>query len=514
VITDTLMATGSWRLRLKEETPLIVRDALDWTQTTGAGFGHIMVFAARVDAASLTQADRLTTSRWTGVLLEWEDEFTMSGAGPAWWLGDGDGKGDVLTSAITQTSASLGTWITAILPSSLNAGTVTDPGGSATGNYQYVSRRNALEAICDAFGVEWQVTPGLKLNVGVSTALWSSTPTALVLPKFEGRDSTMVGLDAEGVARSMDLREYANAAYVLGQSTIASSTSASGYLDMNGNAVTRAVVVNSSTAAPGTESTFATAERTLRQTTRRHVVLSSGSHDIAGDISTGGYVWVYDPEKGLRDTANEQYFAGQICWPLKMRVMSQTWPVREGYGVWFRDGNGTLTDLTDWFVPETGPATVEFGSIQRTLSNTAGIVGSTDSGKLQAQVDYSGWTPWTPVLRQNGTTETCTVNRARYRREGSRVEFFLHITCTSTGTAGTDIDVSLPVTANDSGYAIGEFWYSTGGANFIGSALIATTTTVKGFSHASTGAMGSNGPSVTLGSGDEIRVNGTYEATH
>ncbi len=515
MITDTLMATGSWTLRLKDETPLIVRDALDWEQTTAAGFGHLFIFPARVDAASMSSADRLTASRWTGVLLEWQDEFTISGSGPAWWLGDGDGKGDILTTAISGTAASIGTWITAIRPTSLNAGTVTDPGGTVTGNYQYVSRRAALEGICDAFGVEWQVTPGLKLNVGVSTALWSSTPTALVLPKFEGRDSNMAGLDAEGVARSMDLREYANTAYVLGQAAVASSTSASGYLDINGNAVTRAVVVNSSTGAPGTEGTVALAERTLRQTTRRHVVLSSASHDIAGDISTGGYVYVYDPEKGLRDTANEQYFGGQICWPLKMRVMSQTWPIREGYGVWFRDGNGILTDLTDWFVPETGAATVEFGAIQRTLGNTTGLVGSTDTGKLQNEVSYSAWINYTPTITQSGTV-TATITRARYRRNGTQVEVHVRVDMTAAGSAGSGVTISLPVTAAYTGnvdiVGVMAVYDASAGQVYSGVARLGSTTTIDSLAHNSGATSIGANPSFALASGDVVSCHINYEA--
>lgn len=514
MITDTLMATGSWTLRLKPETPLVVRDALDWTQTTAAGFGHLMVFSTRVDAPDLSAADRLAASRWTGVLLEWNDEFTISGAGPAWWLGDGDGKGDVLTTAVTRTAGTLTQWVGDLLPSSLNAGTIGATGGTATGNYRFVSRRAALEAICDAFGNEWQVTPALDLNVGTSTELWSSTPTAMVLPRFEGRDGQMSGLDAQGVARSMDLREYANTAYVLGQSVVASSTSASGYLDINGNAVTRTVVVNSSTAAPGTESTVAAAERVLRQTTRRHVVLSSSSHDIAGDISTGGYVWVYDPERGLRDTANEQFFGGQICWPLKMRVMSQSWPVREGYGVWFRDGNGTLTDLTDWFVPESGPATVEFGSINRTLSNTAGIVGSADSGKLANEVSYSAWISYTPTLTNitigNGTLI------GQFRREGTTIHYRIKLTWGSTTSSSGSHTFTLPV-APHADYTVNAHvgdatMYDSGTAAIAGTVLISSGSQIVVGTGATTQTAVATTSPMTWTTNDQMFISGTYEA--
>lgn len=460
------MGAGSWTLRVHPETPRRVLDRIDWAFTPAAAFGHVLVFSTRVDAAALSTTDMLKAARYVGVLLEWRDALTIGGEGPAWWLGDSSGKGDVLTTAITRTAGSLTQWIGDIRPSSLNAGTVTDPGGTVTGSYQWVTRRQALEAVCDAFGVEWRVTPELKLDVGVATALWSSTPTAVVIPRFEGRDGPLRSLDAGGVERSQDLREYANAAYVLGPAGVSTSSAASGLSDINGNAVTRGVVVQASAAAPGTESTVAAAERTLRQQTRRHVKLSSKTHDIAGDIATGGHAWVFDPQLGLFDAANEVIIAGQVIKPLKMRAMAQTWPIREGMGVWFRDGAGNLTDLTDWYVPDRGDATVEFGAIARTLGNTTGIVGTTDSGELQAQIGLVGWQSWTPALTASTTNPTLgsgSEQKGRWRRvenlviATAKIKFGTSGTNPGSGTYSVSLPVPAAVSGSDGG-AIGYGW--------------------------------------------------------
>ena len=508
MITDTLMATGSWSLRLKDETPQIVLDALDWTRVTAVGFGHLFVFPARVNAPALSTTQLLKSSRWTGVLLEWSDARTIAGAGPAWWLGDASSVGDIISSPIARTAGTLTQWVSDLRPASLNAGTVTDPGGTATGSYQWVTRREALEAIADSFGVEWQVTPALALNVGISTALWASDPTVLVLPRFEGRDGTYRGLDALGVKRAQDLREYANAAHVLGPSTVTTATGASGFLDINGNAVTRGVVVNASSAVPGSESTVATNERTLRSSTRRHVVLSSDSHDIAGDVQPGAYAYVFDPLLNLIDTANQIRFAGTVVYPLKMRVMSQTWPIRQGYGVWFRDGNGTLTDLTDWFVPEEGAGTIEFGSIQRTLSNMTGLVGTQDSGKLANQVSYTAWMSYTPTVDQGASTNIAkTVNTARWRREGNTMFVEIDLTVTAAGTAGSDISVTVPTAfahSNRGCKGSGSIYDASAAIRYPGNLEAATTTKVV---VGNTGAsyVGTT-PSFALANGDVIRM--------
>lgn len=458
-VSEVLMGAGSWTLRFRPDAPRRILDRLDWAFTSGAAFGHILIYPTRVDVTGMSATDRLSTARYAGVLLEWRDELTIGGEGPAWWLGDASGKGDILTTAVTRTAGTLTQWIGDITPSSLTTGSVTDPGGSASGSYQWVTRRQALESVCDAFGVEWRVTQRFRLDVGVSTALWSSTPSAVVMPRYEGREMNLRSLDAAGLERSQDLREYANAAHVLGPAGVSSSTASSGLFDINGNAVTRAVVVQASAATPGTEATVAAAERTMRQQTRRHVKLGSKTHDIAGDISTGGYVWVYDPNLGLFDTANEVLVAGQLVRPLKMRAMAQTWPIREGMGVWFRDGDGNLTDLSDYVLPDRGDATVELGSITRTIGNPSGLVGTADSGELKNQISYGPWINWNPNVLFGGSPTNVT-SSGRWRRDGSEVVWEAEWSLAGAPGAAGSMTLTLPVavasTGSNAGNPVGQ----------------------------------------------------------
>lgn len=522
-VTEAWMGTGSWALRLKPETPGTVIDALDWTKTTAAGLGHVLVFPGRVDAAALTAADVLARAKFTGVLLEWQDGLTVGGAGPGWWLGDSDDKGPIIESAITNTGGSVATWLASLTPPALNTGGIAGAGAAVTATFQWVSYRRAVEAICaqqaasSIPGCGWWVTPDLKLNIGGPTdvaAFGSTSP--LVMRRFAGRDAALLAVDVRQLDRAMDLREYVSKVRASGPAGLGTYSAASGYKDINGNTVSIIAMVDVPTCPPGSENGAAQAEYNARNATRRAIRLSSDTYDLGAVVSsqllTGSYVNVFDPELGLYDPTNEVYFQGMTVWPLKQQVLAQTWPIRNGYGVWFRANDGTYTDLSDWFVPEEGSASIDIGAPPRTLANPSGLQGTVDVKQVDAAVENGRWTAYTPTLRQNATGVAVTVNRARYRREGSTVHFYAHVTTTAVGPSNTTIDLSLPLTAADTGTPVGSFWLSRAGANYIGDAYLQSTTVVAGYTHAGTGPIGVNGPAIRLAVGDEIRVRGTYEA--
>jgi len=519
MINEAWMAPGSWSLRLKPTTPNTVRDALDFTKTSAAVFGHVMVFPARVDAPSMASADRLKASIWTGVLLEWSDAVTIGGAGPGWWLGDSSGKGPILETVVTNTSAALSTWLTSLTPSSLTAGTATG-GTTLTASFQWVTYRQAIDAVLAANSAAtklgWWVTPEMKLYFGDAAAVTPAT-TALALRRSRGSEAYYSGLDVTGINRSMDMREYVSKVRANGPSAVGTYSAASGYQDINGNTVTITEFVDVPTAAPGTENTVAQAEWTARAAIRRQVTITSDAYSIATvgqnlnrDVRTGGYIYVFDPDLGLVDTANQIQFQGQTVSPLKMQVMAQSWAIRTGMGVWFRDGSGTFTDLTDWFEPETGDASIEVGSIPRTLGNPSGIQGLQDIAQVGPAVDNGAWVSYTPQIDQGVSTNIAkTVNYARYRRDGSRLVVEFDLSVTAAGTSGSAITVTIPM----------DFATSAGGAKGVGQIYDASAvvryvccverngTSKVGFAAdgAYNGQVGAT-PAFALASGDVIRA--------
>jgi hypothetical protein len=449
-VTQTLMAAGSWSLRFKPNTPSRILAALDWSYKTSAGLGHIFIYGAPHYNIMQSNSDLINSARYCGVVLRWDDEFQISGAGPAWWLGDGDTRGPVFETFTSQSAASLSTWITAIKPAALNSGTVTSPGGTLSASFQWVTRRTALETVCNSFGVEWEVDSRLRLNVGTPANLFRSGK-AVAVRNGTSRNSSIAAaspplsvpatLGSTVMNRSQDLSEYISKAWVLGQNGTGSSSITSPYKDINGNTVVITEVVEGSTYPGGSESAAAVAHVTPRAKNRRYVTLSTNSFDVIGDVRPGDDIYVYDPQLGLYDSANEAVVDGRVINPLLVRCLSVSWPISKGYGVLFRDGDGVWTDLTEFIEYEEGDTTFEIGGVVKTTGNPTGLVGPT-ADTQEATVPAFGET-FTPVLRFGGVAATKGDGfwLGRYYVDGSWIDVELSLSwgATSLSNGGTGI---------------------------------------------------------------------------
>lgn len=86
-----------------------------------------------------------------------------------------------------------------------------------------------------------------------------------------------------------------------------------------------------------------------------------------GPLRIGEYLWAYDREAGLYDMANETRFRGDVIYPQKLRLVGHSWPVEPGMGVYYRDKDGAVIDLSEWVESESGDATLEVGAFARSL---------------------------------------------------------------------------------------------------------------------------------------------------
>jgi len=507
-VTEVLMKTGSWSIRLKDSTPKAVRDKLDWQKTPSAGFGHVFVFPTRIRADLLTAADALSVALFTGVLREWSDERTIAGPSLAFWLGDEDDKGDILEAAVSQTSANLSTWVTALRPVSLNAGTVAAT-GSHTGKYQWISRRKALDAVCAAIGAEWRITPDAKLHADTAANLYASTPIPIATRRTAStRDAGLRSIPARQMRVGRDLRDYVTKVWALGKTSTASASGpATSYLDINGNAVK---MIRTSQ-VPEAEDAANTATTVLNRfsAARRSVQISTDLYAVAGAVTVGGNIYVYDPDTNLWDSTNQIYHQGLLIQPVKLRVYSHTWPVQEGMGVAFRDGSGTWTDLSDWFVPEANDASVQCGYYAPDL---LGEIPGTASGISESVVAAGEWNDFTPTLTQTGSV-SFTATRARYRRMGTHVTVHVSLAITGAGTAGSALVLGgLPVAAANSEDLTGPFTYfDAGNTNYVGVTTPNSTTSVKFATHNNGNDLGIL-PNFATANGDVLRVTLVYEA--
>lgn len=505
MITEALMKPGQWSLRLKAATPKSVLDKLNWQVTTAAGFGHILIMPVRLRAAMYSSSQLLALSRYTGVLREWQDDRTIAGPGPAFWLGDENAAGDLLESEVSQSAANLSTWVSALRPSSLNAGTVAAT-GSHTARYQWITRRAALDAVCQAIGAEWRITAALALDADTAANLWPTTDT-VITRRSESRDIVVSGLRATAIRSGIDLVDYTTKVRVSAKTGIGTaSAAATSFKDINGNAVKLIRYLE----APESEDPSSTASTILSSylSARKNVQLSSDVYDIRRDLEPGESVYVYDPDLGIVDAANGIQYQGQWITPAKLRVYGITWPVRDGMGVVFRNGDGTITDLSDWVEYENGDTTLDVGGYARTIN---GSVGATGTPQLAPPVEDGRWVPFTPGVIQNGAPVTSTVNTARYRRQGATIHFEVDLSVTGAGAAGT-IAWQVPI----------DFAHTNTGCKGQGQIYDASTTTRhvgilersgSGYVHlVRDQTLNAVGSGFALANGDIIRASGTYEA--
>lgn len=375
MINQRLMGIGEWSLTLREGTRQSVLAALN---IDSYGYGHVIVTPTHMDPTAVPAATLLAVARYTGIYARRPSRLQIGGPGLAAWLADADGKGDVIEgTALSKSAGTFVQWITDLRPSSLLAGTYNAVGGALTMAFQYIDRRTALNYVADYFGAEWRINPDLTLDGGTAAQLFTTTPTVVVQRWSGGRDPNITGLKTE-VEVAKDLEDYTTRIVLLANGLAAGEavgtadiSPATPYKDLQGNAVDLVRIIDSADTAAGNETAVAQAQLNRFTSIRRAVTLSSQTYDIGADIEVGDTIYVWDPERDLIDTANEKQYRGQIIRPIALRVLGYTWPVQRGMGVYFRDLNGLITDLTEWVQWESGPTTIEVGANPRPLDPAA-----------------------------------------------------------------------------------------------------------------------------------------------
>lgn len=380
-ITERLMKPGSFSIRLREDYPWSVAAAVDV-------FDHIVVTPGRLDATTdLSDATILATAIYTGVVVAKPSPRIFEGAGLAWWLGTDEGLGDVLDVAVTQTAASLSTWISALLPGSLTLGTVSNTGlGTHTGTYQWVTRREAIDAVCRALGAEWRINPNKTFDAAKAPNLFVSSPTTVITRREEGQDGGYRGLDGSMIVTSKDVRQYTTKAIVVAAGAgvsvaTGSSTGTTAYRDGNNNLVVLERLVNAPSDPSTSASAIAAAVVGQWNQVRRELSLSSRTYNVTRHVRPGDYVYVFDQLAELTDSANQITARADLITPIKLRVHALTWPAQLGMGVYARRSTGsdyTYTDLTDHVEWETSDVTWDVGAAPRASNDVdAKLAGST-----------------------------------------------------------------------------------------------------------------------------------------
>ena len=364
-VQQILGKLGQWSIKLRKDAPPGVVAALEW-------FGHVAVIPGRMDPVE--HGDYLLSkgiARHVGILRDVvqsaegdSSQATLTGVGLAAWLGDEDGKGDVIeTPGITLTGSTFAAAITALVPASVPVGTIyTGVAGTYSNTHIYQSRRTAIDYVCDIMGGEWRVNNDATLDAGPAASLYQITnPTALIVRSPDaGYDQQYKALPG-ALESTKSAKDYTNRVVLVAQALAGGTADAATvpYKDMHGNAVKMTRIVDETTDTVSANAT-ARAQSTLNLFSgiRRALRLSATEFDIAGDFNVGDVVWCYDPDAGIADTDYEVEFRGRLIQPMPVRVRELSWPVEKGYTVAYRNGDGEWTDLTPWVEWESGQSEI------------------------------------------------------------------------------------------------------------------------------------------------------------
>lgn len=506
-ITERLMSVGSWDITLSRETPYAIRSAI-------VPFSHVVILPAAIPTA-LSDAQMLSSAIYTGVVRRPGPQFQIGGPGLAMWLGDEDGGGPILTSAVTNTAGSLTTWVSGLLPAQLTAGTLTGA-GTLTHSVQWMNRRTALDAVVRYFWQsEWRINPDFTFDVGTAANLYGSTPTVIASPLPATRDQGGVAGLGATIDIGIDLDDYASAVTLIGQSQTASSGGAGAYRDNTGSTFTWRRLIDAKQTPAGQESTAAAQYVTDLSAVRNEIRVATPDFAAIDLCPVGSTIYVWDPDLGLESTANTVLYQGQVLHPTTVRVVGATWPVQQGMGVWLRStasGSAVWTDLTDWVEWETGVTTFECGSTQRPISAP-----SWQPPNVTAEQLASTWNTYTPTVT-NFTTGNGSVS-GRFRREGTSLHFWIRIVYGTTSSVTGAMTATLPSgnTSSAAGTQVVSMLAGVGGRFYHGLGLIsagATTvapwTSTTGATYSSMTQLAAAVPAAWA-NGDSWAVEGTIE---
>lgn len=406
-VTETKQALGSWELRLKPGTPKTVLDQIGF-------LGHIAIVPGRLNVDQYGD-NLLEAARYVGVYMGRSAgaDLILRGVGMPYWLGDADGKGDVLESLVSLSGDTFADSVTAVLPpnGAITVGTIHAVPGTYTGQHQYVTPRQALDYITGMFEAEWRVNGTGTLDAGLPGDLYVGTPVALVSRKKAGRDLTLASLSGL-LALDTDVEDYTTRVVLIaeGEGGAAAVGSADGpatpFNDIHGNDAVITRIVSETETTSENADTRAQLVLSQFQSSRVGVQLATGEYDVKGDMVVGDTIWVWDPLNGFQDTANEIVWEGERMHPVAVRVTEMQWPVRPEWTVAFRRVDGTWVDLSTHYAGETGQTVIGVGDPP---SNLTGIGSEPLQGRAHPDSTIPAapaFTGFSPGSYQSGTTNT------------------------------------------------------------------------------------------------------------
>lgn len=325
-----------------------------------------MVLSQYVDPLFLDDATILAAARYVGPLLHkviQDETVNISGANMVWWLGDPNEISDLIETEVDLDASTLDNAITQLLPSAVLKGTITEPSGGETytGVHQYESPLEAIRTVCASLGVEFRVNSDGTLDAGPKGSLFNGiTDPEVVITGEVGKDTNYFALDADEMTLSLDARPYASRVIVVTEDSDNVETlvgfidraPAPTQTDIHGNTVARTFMVNT-IGSPVSVATYTLSVLNDHAEVAQIDISTQFQEMAEGYFAVGDGFYAYNPPSFV-DTSIEITFRGEIIHPKILRLLSASWGVREGMGVYYRspEVTPTYTDLTRWVLWE------------------------------------------------------------------------------------------------------------------------------------------------------------------
>lgn len=362
MITEHLMRPGTGSLRFVADVPVRITDLIVNAMELAGGAGcHVVVSPVRLDTEGLTVARALDAAVYTGRVTKRPSRRSIDFVGILDWLSTSS------ATAKNRTSGTPSQWVGDLAANGITAGTVTNTGAtSVTRNFAALiaSHREMLDAVAASGSWEYVVRPDFTIDAAIPATLFDSyTSPELVVTRSEGGPSGQYRGVAGGILdQKLDDSQLATRVSVLaadddadGNPDVGSATQSLNLKTWDGSTPVL-VVVTSSPGVPAVDAaTIATTILNLHGG-RRQVTVSSRTFALHQFARPGDYVWLYDPPTGLVDTSNQIDYRGETISPAKVRLLSWTWPIEAGLGVYLLLNGATpqLVDVSNWVEYETG----------------------------------------------------------------------------------------------------------------------------------------------------------------
>jgi|TARA_B100000902_G_scaffold47553_1_gene54774 hypothetical protein len=412
-VTEKLMAPGQFNLTLdKSITPNTIINQLD-------AWGQIVIVPADINVQEYSDATLLSSASYVGIVysleLGEEDSVNVFGQGLAAYLGDSDTRGMPISE--TGGNAGVRSYISSTLTNVLDhtgtpkgllrdeagnqgairKGTITEPSGTYTGKHYTESAMKAIKYVCQDLGVEFKISTSGYLDAGPVGTIFSghsSDPTSIIVRDASGKDPNIDGVATTSLLAQYDASEFVSQVELIAskygaEANIGNATASSiPYKDIFGSDLKRVQYISDPQTQGTSKATRASAYLNELNTIKKTLNVSLEEYDISGDFVVGDKIFIYDPDIGFVDTNADKtldgrselfevVYQGQVLNPTKIRILGVTWPIKLGYGVFYRDKDGNYTELTDYCVWEDGDVQLEIGDVAPTIGESLGFSGYT-----------------------------------------------------------------------------------------------------------------------------------------